>query len=82
MRTLQLRALGRFTTWYLLAQDMPQWPSVFVFVFFFFFQENNKICLTATGGAFYFCFFFFKKITRYASLPLVGPFFLFFFKKI
>ena len=55
---------------------------LFLFLFFFFFQENNKICLTATGGAFYFCFFFFKKITRYASLPLVGPFFLFFFKKI
>ena len=57
MRTLQLRALGRFTTWYLLAQDMPHWPSVFVFVFFFFF----------------------KKITRYASLPLVGPFIFVFF---
>ena len=55
---------------------------LFLFLFFIFFQENNKICLTATGGAFYFCFFFFKKITRYASLPLVGPFFLFFFKKI
>ena len=60
MRTLQLRALGRFTTWYLLAQDMPHWPSVFVFVFFFF-QENKKICLTATGGAFYFCFFSSRK---------------------
>ena len=58
------------------------WAFYFCF-FVFFLQKNNKICLTATGGPFIFVFlfFFFKKITRYASLPLVGPLFLFFLQK-